>query len=57
MTNGIRNRFHRALEARKHADENVTAGRKYVEAYVIFTHYVEGLHALIKGGTAHHEHK
>ena len=40
MTNGIRNRFHRALEARKHADENVTAGREYVEAYVIFTHYV-----------------
>ena len=57
MTNGIHNRFHRAQEARKHADENVTAGREYVEAYVIFTHYVEGLHALIKGGTAHHDHK
>jgi len=57
MANGIRKRFYRALEARKHADENVTAGREYVEAYVIFTHYVEGLHALIKGGTAHHDHK
>ncbi len=53
---GIRERFRRALETRKHADESVTAGREFVEAYVIFTHYVEGLDALIKGGTEHHEH-
>lgn len=57
MANGISERFYRALEARKHADENVIAGRKFVEAYVIFTHYVEGLHALIKDGAAHHDHK
>jgi len=48
---GIRERFHRALETKKHADESVTAGREFVEAYVIFTHYVEELHALKKGGT------
>jgi len=53
---GIRERFRRALETRKHADGSVTAGREFVEAYVIFTHYVEGLDALIKGGTEHHEH-
>jgi hypothetical protein len=53
---GIRERFRRALETRKHTDESVTAGREFVEAYVIFTHYVEGLDALIKGGTEHHEH-
>jgi len=47
-------RFRRALETRKHADESVTAGREFVEAYVIFTHYVEGLDALIKGGTDNH---
>jgi hypothetical protein len=52
---GIGERFRRALETRKHADESVTAGREFVEAYVIFTHYVEGLDALIKGGTEHHE--
>jgi hypothetical protein len=51
---GIGERFRRALETRKHADESVTAGREFVEAYVIFTHYVEGLDALNKGGTDNH---
>ena len=54
---GIRERFRRALETRKHADKSVTAGREFVEAYVIFTHYVEELHASVKGGTEHHEHQ
>jgi len=54
---GIRERFHRALETRKHADESVAAGREFVEAYVIFTHYVEGLHTMIKSETGHHEHQ
>jgi hypothetical protein len=56
MVKGIRDRFQRALESQKHADENVSAGREFVEAYVMFTHYVEGLHTQIKGGTKHHEH-
>ncbi len=55
MAKGIRERFHRAVETRKHADESVAAGREFVEAYVIFTHYVEGLHGLIKAGPAHHD--
>jgi len=54
MAKGIHERFHRAAETKKHADESVLAGRKFVESYVIFTHYVEGLHGLIKGGAAHH---
>ena len=54
---GIRERFRRALETKKHADESVTAGREFVEAYVIFTHYVEEMHASVKGGTGHHEHQ
>jgi hypothetical protein len=54
---GIRKRFHRALKAKKHADDSVTAGREFVESYVIFTHYVEGLHSMIKGASEHHEHK
>jgi hypothetical protein len=54
---GIRERFRRALETKKHADESVTAGREFVEAYVIFTHYVEKLHTSVKGGTEHHEHQ
>ena len=54
---GIRERFSRALETKKHGDESVAAGREFVEAYVIFTHYVEGLHASVKGGAEHHEHQ
>ena len=54
LADGIRKRFHTALENQKHADENVTAGREFVESYVIFTHYVEGLHGMIKGGAVHH---
>jgi len=54
MDKGIRERFQHANETKKHADDSVTAGRKFVEAYVIFTHYVEGMHALIKGNGGHH---
>jgi hypothetical protein len=51
---GIRERFNQALETKKHADESVSAGREFVEAYVVFTHYVENLHGSVKGGTEHH---
>jgi hypothetical protein len=54
MANGIRERFQHALKTQKHADESVAAGREFVETYVIFTHYVEGLHAIIKGSGDHH---
>ena len=54
MAIGIRERFAKAYENQKHADDSVAAGREFVESYVIFTHYVEGLHGLIKGGAAHH---
>jgi hypothetical protein len=54
MANGIRERFQHAGKAQKHADDSVAAGREFVEAYVIFTHYVEGLHAAIKGNGGHH---
>lgn len=55
MANGIRERFAKAYENQKHADESVLDGREFVESYVVFTHYVEGLHGLIKGNAAHHE--
>lgn len=54
MAKGIRERFEHARETQKRADDSVQAGREFVESYVIFTHYVEGLHGLIKGGAAHH---
>lgn len=54
MTQRLRDHFHHTLEARKHADASVAAGRQFVEAYVHFTHYVEGLHGMIGNGQAHH---
>jgi hypothetical protein len=54
MANGIRERFQHVSETQKHADDSVAAGREFVESYVIYTHYVEGLHGLIKDCAAHH---
>jgi len=51
---GINQRFQRALQTKKHTDESVAAGREFVESYILFTHYVEGLHAIIKGQHGHH---
>jgi hypothetical protein len=55
VTNGIKQRFNIALEKKKHMNENVDAGREYVEAYVEYVHYVEGLHISALGKTSHHE--
>lgn len=41
---GIRERFAHAAATKKHADHGVEHGRKFVAAYVDFTHYVERLH-------------
>ncbi len=40
----VRMRYERAAAAYKHKDESVAQGREFVEAYVVFTHYVERLH-------------
>jgi len=52
---GIRERYEKVVETAKHKDESVEAGREYVEAYVVFTHYIEGLHKTIGGGAHHAE--
>jgi hypothetical protein len=55
---GVRERFERVIETQKHKDESVEAGREYVEAYVAFVHYVEGLHAFMAGqGGPHAENE
>lgn len=54
MANGIHERFQHASKTQEHADDSVAAGRKFVEAYVLFTHYVEGLHAIVKGSGGLH---
>ncbi|MCX5646026.1 MAG: DUF6448 family protein [Phycisphaerae bacterium] len=67
VAEGIRERLKRAVEAKKHAEQSVEAGREFVEAYVQYVHYVEGIHSAAMaagthpGGTAgsqtlHQEH-
>ncbi|MGI9100984.1 MAG: DUF6448 family protein [Terriglobales bacterium] len=48
---GVRGRFARVIEAKKHATDSVVAGRDFVAAYVEFTHYVERLHAAGSGSS------
>ncbi len=50
---GIRQRFAQAAEARKHMNDSIAAGRKFVEAYVTFVHYVEAVHDAIAGQAGH----
>jgi hypothetical protein len=52
---GIRERFEKAKETKKHADESVEDGRKFVAAYVEFTHYVERLHSDALGPSGHNK--
>ena len=54
MADNIRVRFQETLASRKHADDSVEAGREFVRDYVVFTHYVEGLHTMLQGGHDHH---
>ena len=54
MTAGIRERYNRVKEAKKHADESVEKGREFVKAYVVFTHYVERLATDAGGVDEHH---
>ena len=54
---GVRKRFEHALEKKKDADKSIDAGREFVEAYVVFLHYVEGIYnaAKLQGGEHHHD--
>lgn len=54
VASGIRKRFARTLEKKKHSEENIGTGREFVEAYVEFTHYVERLYNDAKGDSADH---
>lgn len=56
MAEGIRARYTEAEAMQRRADDSVAEGREFVESYVEFTHYVEGLHGLIKGGSSHDQH-
>ncbi len=50
---GVRKRFAAVVEARKHADDSVEAGRAYVSSYVEYVHYVLGVHTAVAGTGGH----
>jgi len=54
LTSGVKERFNRVLDKKKHMNDSVEAGREYVEAYVEYLHYVEGVHKTIAGKGGHH---
>lgn len=50
----IKEKFDKALQASKNKDKSVESGREFVEAYVQYTHYVEGIHTAIMSTGGHH---
>ena len=56
MKKGLKKKFAAVQHHRRYDVDDVAAGREYVEAYVSFVHYVEGLHGAISGGGAHAGH-
>ena len=50
----IKAAFTKAVEAKTTKDKSVEAGRAFVEAYVAYMHYVEGIHTAIVSTGAHH---
>lgn len=53
VANAIQEKFKKAMEAKKNKDKSVEAGREFVEAYVIYVHYVEGIHIAIMSAGGH----
>ena len=51
---GVRRHFHAAYHRRRFDVNDVRAGREYVEAYVPYVHYVEGLWDAATGAVGHH---
>lgn len=62
LTKELQAKHAAVVKAQKGKDKSVKAGRKYVEAYVEYMHYVEGLHSAIRAeghhaGAEHSEHE
>jgi hypothetical protein len=55
VDHGLRERFARALAARRHAAESAALGRAYVAAYVEFVHYAERLRLDAASSAGHDE--
>lgn len=51
---GLHEKFEKVMKKKNFKKDNVDAGREYVEAYVIFIHYVENLYDTVKKGVHGH---
>jgi hypothetical protein len=49
----MRERFAHALALQERADQSVAAGREFVQAYVHYVHFVEGIVSVVHGDHAH----
>lgn len=49
----IKKRFKEALEKKKRAEDSVEDGREFVEAYVNYVHFIEGIHNMVAKGAEH----
>jgi hypothetical protein len=53
IKSGVQKWFDAAIQAKKHKDEGLEAGREWVDAYVKYVVYVHGLHTKIQAGPQH----
>lgn len=53
LAQAVGEKFRRAVEAQAHKDDSVEAGREFVEAYVEYIHYVQGVRNAIMAGGGH----
>lgn len=54
VRHGVHARFHRALEKKNYDNQDVGAGREYINAYVSFVHYVENVYQAAVGARDDH---
>jgi hypothetical protein len=48
--NEIKKRFIEVSEKKQHGEDSVEAGREFVEAYVQYVHFIEGIHNMVTKG-------
>ncbi len=54
VRNEIKKRFIEVSEKKQHGEDSVEAGREFVEAYVQYVHFIEGIHNMVTKGAEHH---
>jgi hypothetical protein len=53
----LHKKFHELLERKNYNPDDINAGRKFVEAYIVFIHYAEGVFEAVEAKqSAHQEH-